>query len=124
MILLQMPLERVNRMKRSLCILAILIAFTTVSAKPAPAQNRYIVQTTGGLGSVLNLCALLGCQVQGSLDGSIGHTYLVTSVGNLVTGILTFAEQLLGITSIEPDRLLPMPLPHVSSIPSGLYDTS
>ncbi len=111
-------------MKRSLCILTILIAFTAAAARPAAAQNRYIVQTTGGLGSVLNLCSLLGCQVKGSLDGTLGQTFLVTSAGNLVTGILTFAEQLLGITSIEADLLLPMPLPHVSSIPYGLYDTS
>ena len=111
-------------MKRSLCILAILIAFTTAGAPPAVAQNRYIVQTTGGLGSVLNLCALLGCNVQGSLDGTLGQTFLVTSAGNLITGVLTFAESLLGITSIEADRLLPIPLLHVSNIPSGLYDTS
>lgn len=111
-------------MKRSLCILAILIAFVTVGTNPAVGQNRYIVQTTGGLGSVLNLCSLLGCQVYGSLDGTLQQTFLVTSAGNLVTGILTFAEQLLGITSIEADRLLPMPLPHVSSIPYGLHDTS
>ncbi len=111
-------------MKRSLCILAILIAFVTAGANPAAAQNRYIVQTTGGLGSVINLCNLLGCQVQGSLDGTIGQTFLVTSSGNLVTGVITFAESLLGITSIEADRLLPLLLPHVNSIPSGLYDTS
>ena len=124
LIFLQQPLERVNRMKRSLCILAILIAFVTVGSNPAAAQNRYIVQTTGGLGSVLNLCSLLGCQVRGSLDGTIGQTFLVTSAGNLVTGVITLVESLLGITSIEPDRLLPIPLPHVSNIPSGLYDTS
>jgi len=47
------------------------------SARTA-AQNRYIVRTTGGLGSVLNLCGLLGCQVQGSLDGNINQTFLVT----------------------------------------------
>jgi len=120
----QKPLEGVNRMKRSLCILAILIALATAGAKPVAAQNRYIVQTTGGLGSVLNLCSLLGCQVHGSLDGTIGQTFLVTSTGNLITGVITFAESLLGIRSVEPDRLLPMPLPHVSKIPYGLYDNS
>ncbi len=111
-------------MKRNLLIFAVLIAIGTAGVQPAAAQNRYIVQTTGGLASVLNLCSLLGCQVQGSLDGTIGQTFLVTSSGNLVTAVLTLTESLLGITSIEADRLLPIPLPQVSNIPSGLYDTS
>jgi subtilisin family serine protease len=93
------------------------------SSKPAAAQNRYIVQSTGGLSSVLNLCGLLGCQVQGSLDGNVGQTFLVTS-NNLLSTTLTLVESLLGIVSIEADHLLPIPRPSLPSIPSGLYDTS
>lgn len=115
-------------MKRSFHVLAILIALTALGAKPIEAQNRYIVQTTGGLGSVLNLCSILGCQVQGSLDGPIGQTYLVTSttnlLSNLLSGTLNFLEALLGIKTIEADRLLPIPLHPLNNIPSGLYDTA
>src|ERR1700740_1362390 len=111
-------------MKRSIHILAILVALTALGAKPAEAQNRYIVQTTGGLSSVLNLCSLLGCQVQGSLDGNVGQTFLVTTTGNLVTGILTVVEQLLGIVSIETDQVLHVPTVTASTVPSGLYDSA
>ncbi|HET8922256.1 MAG TPA: S8 family serine peptidase [Candidatus Acidoferrum sp.] len=115
-------------MKRSLQILTVLIAITTVGTKPAAAQNRYIVRTTGGLSSVLNLCSLLGCQVQGSLDGNLGQTFLVTSSGNLVVDVVNFTvnlvDSLLGIQSIEPDSLLPIPAVPLNNISSGLYDTS
>lgn len=115
-------------MKRRTTILLALIVLMLASSRPAAAQNRFIVQTTGGLGSVLNLCNLLGCQVQGSLDGQIGKTYLVTSSGNiianLVNGLVNVVESLLGIVSIEADHLLPLPQPGLQSIPYGLNDTS
>src|SRR6266849_2327353 len=115
-------------MKRSLQIVVMLIAFTAACVKPAAAQNRYIVRTTGGLTSVLNLCSLLGCQVQGSLDGNINQTFLVTSSTNIVVNLLNFSvnlvESLLGIQSIEPDPLLPVPQTKLNSISSGLYDTT
>src|SRR5258708_681903 len=115
-------------MKRSLLIFAVLIAIATAGVQPAAAQNRYIVRTTGGLGSVLNLCGLLGCQVQGSLDGNINQTFLVTSSTNIVVDLLNFTvnlvESLLGIQSIEPDKLLPVPQTKINSISSGLSDTT
>jgi subtilisin family serine protease len=114
-------------MKRITLIVA-MVALTLGAPKPAAAQNRYIVRTTGGLSSVLNLCNLLKCQVQGGLDGQVGQTFLVTStnnlLGNLVNGTLTLVESLLGIVSVEADRLLPIPQAPLPSIPSGLYDTA
>jgi subtilisin family serine protease len=114
-------------MKRITLIVA-MIVLTLGAPKPAAAQNRYIVRTTGGLSSVLNLCNLLKCQVQGGLDGSVGQTFLVTSTNNLldnlVNGTLTLVESLLGIVSVEADRLLPIPQAPLPSIPSGLYDTA
>ena len=114
-------------MKRITIIIA-MIVLMFAAAKPAAAQNRYIVRSTGGLSSVLNLCNLLGCQVQGGLDGSVGQNFLVTSTGDLladiVNGALTLVESLLGIVSVEADHLLPIPQPRLSSIPSGLYDTA
>jgi len=113
-------------MKRSLLIFAVLMAIFTAGVQPVAAQNRYIVRTSGGLSSVLNLCLAANCQVQGSLDGNVGQTYLVTSTGNLITnllnGTLNLLESLLGIESIEQDQLLPIPQKPVSSIPAGLYD--
>ena len=115
-------------MKRSLLVLTVLIAIATAGAQPAAAQNRYIVRTTGGLSSVLNLCSLVGCQVQGSLDGNINQTFLVTSSGNIIVNLLNFSvnlvESLLGIQTIEPDSLLPVPLAPLNSISSGLSDTT
>jgi subtilisin family serine protease len=115
-------------MKRYLSILVILVALFALSATPAAAQNRYIVRTSGGLGSILRLCLSANCQVQGSLDGNVGQTYLVTSSGNLITYLLGFLgnllEELLGIESVEADRLLPLPQKPIATIPSGLYDTA
>src|ERR1700731_5125766 len=112
-------------MKRFALVVAI-IALMLVVPKPAAAQNRYIVRATGGLSSVLNLCNLLECQVQGGLDGPVGQNFLVTSsnnfLANLVNGGLTLVESLLGIVSVEVDHLLPIPQPPLGSFPSGLYD--
>jgi subtilisin family serine protease len=114
-------------MKRITLIVA-MIVLTLGAPKPAAAQNRYIVRTTGGLSSVLNLCNLLKCQVQGGLDGQVGQTFLVTSsnnlLANLVNGTLNLVQSLLGIVSIEADQLLPIPQAPLPSIPSGLYDTA
>jgi subtilisin family serine protease len=117
-----------NTMKRFLGIFVILIALFALSGTSTSAQNRYIVRTTGGLGSVLKLCLSASCQVQRSLDGSVGQTYLVTSSGNLIQNLLglvgNILEQLLGIQSVESDRLLPLPQKPINTIPSGLYDTA
>lgn len=95
-------------MKRSIYLLVMLVLLG--AAKPAVAQQRYIVRSTGGLSSVLNLCLVLGCEVRGQLDGSIGQSFLVTSTVNLVSdpvsGLSNFLQLALGIRSIEPDRLL------------------
>ncbi len=115
-------------MKRNLCIFAILFASFAFTAPSAGAQNRYIVRTSGGLGSVLKLCLAANCQVQGSLDGNVGQTYLVTSSGNLISNLLGFVgnllEQVLGIESVEADHLLSLPNKPIASIPSGLYDNA
>jgi subtilisin family serine protease len=114
-------------MKR-ITLIAAIIVFMIGVPKPAAAQNRYIVRSTGGLSSVLNLCNLLQCQVQGGLDGQVGQTFLVTSTNNLlvnlVNGTLNLVESLLGIVSVEADQLLPIPQRPLPSIPSGLYDNA
>ena len=115
-------------MKRALQALVILALMATAGVRPAAAQNRYIVRTNGGLNSVLRLCLSANCQVQGSLDGQVGQTFLVTSTGNLLTnllnGTLNLLGSLLGIQSVEADRLLPIPLKPLSTIPPGLNDNA
>src|SRR5712692_6210786 len=115
-------------MKRKLLPAVIIAVMMLAAAKPAQAQQRYIVRTTGGLNSVLNLCLSANCQVQGSLDGPVEQTYLVTSTGNilqaLVGGVVNLLEALLGIQSIEADRALPIPLPPINNAPYGLTDTT
>jgi len=115
-------------MKRKLLPAVIIAVMMMAAAKPAGAQQRYIVRTTGGLNSVLNLCLSASCQVQGSLDGPVGQTYLVTSTGNilqaLLGGVVNLLEALLGIQSIEADRALPIPLPPINNAPYGLTDTT
>jgi subtilisin family serine protease len=115
-------------MKRKLLSAVVVAVMTLAASKPATAQQRYIVRTTGGLNSVLNLCLSANCQVQGSLDGPIGQTYLVTSTGNilqaLIGGVVNLLEALLGIQSIEADQTLPIPLPPINNTPYGLTDTT
>jgi len=115
-------------MKRTLQIIGLLIVMLTAGISPAAAQNRYLVRTTGGLSSVLNLCLSAGCQVQGALDGSVGQTFLVTTTANLVSNLLNgtvnLLEALLGIQSIEPDRLLPIPQQPIANFPAELSDTT
>ncbi len=110
-------------MKRRILILFALVVLMLAGSNPAAAQQRYIVVSTGGLSSVLNLCGLLGCQVQGNLDGTVGQTFLVTST-NILSNVVNLVESLLGIVSIEADQLLPVPRVPLPSIPAGLYDTS
>src|SRR2546422_595947 len=114
-------------MKRYLSLLLVLFLF--IGAQPAraqllqsllggtpstptptqPAQGRYIVRSTGGLLSILNLCSILGCQVQGGLDGSLGQLFLVSSTTNLLSSTVSLLESLLGIVSVEVDQTLNIP---------------
>ena len=123
------PLEGIKAMKQRILVLAILATFLLALANPAAAQQRrYIVRTSGGLLSVLRFCSAANCQVQGTLDGSQGQTYLVTSTGNLITNLLNgtvnLLERLLGIKSVEPDQLLSMPNVTLQSPGAGLSDTT
>ncbi len=116
-------------MKRTLLVFAAVAAILVVGSQPASAANqRYIVRTTGGLNSVLRLCLSANCQVQGSLDGNIGQTFLVSSSQNLLvellSPVLNLLESLLGIQSVEPDALLSIPGVGLQTAASGLSDTA
>lgn len=113
-------------MKHRTLKLFVLILLLAVASNAAAAEQRYIVRTSGGLLSVLNFCSLAGCNVQGSLDGNVGHTYLVTSTQNLVANLLnnvsSLLQALLGIQSVEPDQLLPLPSVPLQTPGYGLSD--
>src|SRR2546423_6366746 len=111
-------------LKLALVVALAVMTCTTASA----ADQRFIVRTTGGLLSVLRLCSSAGCTVQGSLDGNVGQTYLVTSPQNLVTNLLntvgSLLGALLGIQSVEPDQVLPIPQIRLQQVGAGLTDTA
>src|SRR5258707_8314885 len=116
-------------MKKLSLKLAVVVALAVMTCTTASAANqRYIVRTTGGLLSVLRLCSSAGCTVQGSLDGNVGQTYLVTSSQNLIANILntvgSLLEALLGIQSVEPDQVLPIPQIQLQQVGTGLTDTA
>ncbi len=46
---------------------------------PAAADNRFIVRGSSGLDSLQDVCLVLGCNVRGGLDGSLGRLFLVTT---------------------------------------------
>lgn len=115
--------------KQRILVFVTLAALVLATAKPAAAQQqRYIVRSNGGLLSVLHLCAIAGCQVQGSLDGTQNRTFLVTSTGNLLTNLLTgtvrLLESLLGILSVEQDQHLNLPNVALQNPGYGLSDTA
>ena len=115
-------------MRRTWILGAALFSLFLFEGTASAQQQRYIVTATRGVTSVQSLCSSLGCTVVGALDGTVGQTYLVTSsnnlLGNLVGGLLNLLEQLLGIKSIEADRLLPLPQVSLANIASGLSDTT
>ena len=116
-------------MRKLILKLAFVFALAVVTCtSSAGAQQRYIVRTTGGLLSVLRLCGAAGCQVQGSLDGNVGQTYLVTSTQNLLTAllnpVLNLLESILGIQSVEADQVLPLPRVSAQQPGYGLSDTA
>lgn len=115
-------------MKHRFVKLAMLIVFLSCTSHVAAAQQRYIVRTSGGLANVLNFCSSAGCTVQEALDGNIGKTYLVTSsenlLANLLNGVTSQLEELLGIESVEPDQLLSLSLVPLQAPAPGLSDTT
>jgi subtilisin family serine protease len=118
-----------NTVRKLILKLAFVFALAVVVCTgSAAAQQRYIVRTTGGFLSVLRLCSAAGCQVQGSLDGNVGQTYLVTSTQNLLTTLLSIPmnllEAILGIQSVEQDRVLPLPQVSAQQPGYGLSDSS
>ena len=100
----------------------------TTWANDGAGDQRYIVRTSKDQLAVEYFCWEAGCDVQSGLDGTQGHTYLVTSSNNLVNQvvdpILNKVAQTFGIQSVEADQRLPMPGVPLNNMPAGLYDTA
>jgi subtilisin family serine protease len=112
-------------MKRRLwLLLALLFVF---SAKPAAAEQRYVVRTTLGLSGLQNVCLLHLCNVVRTVDGAVGQLFVVTTSDllnpNLFLGLLRLVP---GIVDAEVDQILVITsgLASVTNIPAGLSENS
>jgi len=100
-------------------------ALTLLLAKPAAAENRFIVRTSGGLQSIQGICAITGCKVSGGLDGSLGQLFLVTTPDliNPNAFLATLLSQP-AVVDAELDQLVHVMQASASAPPSGLWDSS
>ena len=103
-----------------------LLVFFGLWSSPAAADNRFIVRAPSGLSSLQQVCLLLGCQISGGLDGSLGKLFLVTAPDFIDPN--TFLQTLRsqpGITHVELDALLKvMQATAAAPPPSGLSDNT
>src|SRR5260370_39479422 len=87
---------------------------TLLWAKPAAADNRFIVRANLGVSgvsaAVATLCgAVLGCNVVPGLDGTLGQLYLVTTPSTINPAtFLSLLQSTPGILGAELDQLISM----------------
>src|SRR3989441_4976581 len=87
---------------------------TLLWAKPAAADNRFIVRSNLGASglsaAVSTLCGVvLGCNVVPGLDGTLGQLYLVTTPGTINPAtFLSLLQSTPGILGAELDQLISM----------------
>lgn len=106
-------------------MLWVLLVFFGLWSSPAAADNRFIVRAASGLTSLQQVCIVLGCNVSGGLDGSLGKLFLVTAPGFIDPN--TFLQTLRnqpGITHVELDALLKVMQATATAPPSGLSDNT
>jgi hypothetical protein len=108
-------------------ILFSLLCFAFLSAKPAAADNRFIVRTNLGQPLLSTVCALNGCTVVGALDGTLKQVFLLTAPDTVnPTLLLNVLNGTLGIVNAELDQVLSLVVGQnkLTTIPSGLSDTT
>jgi subtilisin family serine protease len=106
---------------RPLLTFFVLGAFWSI---PAHAENRFIVRDSGGLTAIQTVCAALGCNVGGTLDGSLSNVFLLTTPDGVNPN--TFLSRLLnqpGVADAELDTLA-QTARNSYPIPRSLYDTT
>ena len=95
-------------MKHRMCIAGALLAL--LWATPAKADTGVIVRTTAGLSALQTFCALpTTCTVVGSLDGTLGQVFLVTTPLDPTTFIGLLSNPLTGLVGFvdaEVDQVL------------------
>ena len=102
----------------------LLVSFGLWSS-PAAADNRFIVRAPPGLPSLQQVCLVLGCQISGGLDGSLGRLFLVTAPDLIdPNAFLQTLRSQPGITHVELDALLKVMQAAAAAPPSGLWDNT
>src|SRR4051794_5651487 len=99
---------------------ALIWSLLTVSAF---AEQRFIVRTTLG-GTVLTaVCALLGCNVRGSLGDPAGQVFLLTLPDLLnATAILGTLKLQAEVVELEPDQVLRL-ADGTAALPDALFQS-
>jgi len=108
-------------------IVLALVCLTLLSAKPAAADNRFIVRSNLGQQSLSTVCALQGCTVVGAIDGTLNQVFLVTAPATVdPTLLINTLDATPGILHVELDQVLSLVggINTLTSIPSGLSDTA
>jgi hypothetical protein len=98
-----------------------------LSAKPAAADNRFIVRTNLGQQLLSTVCALHGCTVVRALDGTLNQVFLLTAPTTVdATLLINTLNATPGILNVELDQLLSLVggQNKLTTIPSGLSDTT
>jgi subtilisin family serine protease len=104
-----------------------LLVSVLIQARPADAEQRFILRTSVGSGGGASLaqliCSLAGCQVRYPLDGTLQQVFLVTT-GDAVEpqAFLALLSRLPGVANAEIDRLVQTMADDARQAPSGLTD--
>src|SRR5437016_2964377 len=104
-----------------------LFCLSLLSAKPAAADNRFIVRTNLGQQVLSTVCVLQGCTVVRTLDGTLGQLFLLTAPVTIdPTTLINVLNATPGILNVELDQVLSLVAGQntLTSIPSGLSDTT
>jgi subtilisin family serine protease len=106
-------------------VLWVLLVFLGLWSSPAAADNRFIVRAPSGLGLLQQICFLLGCNVGGGIDGTLGRVFLVTTPDFLDPNLfLQILRSQPGIQHVELDALLKVMQANAAAPPSGLWDNA
>jgi subtilisin family serine protease len=107
-------------------ILWVLLVFVGLWSSPAAADNRFLVRAPSGLNPLQLICFLLGCNVGGGLDGTLGRVFLVTTPDLIDPNVfLQLLQSQPGIQHVEQDiQLRVMQAAAGTAPPSALTDNT
>jgi subtilisin family serine protease len=111
-------------MRRTIPVLALLIAGVLAGASPANAAQRFIVRTTS-LPLLQRGCLLNLCNVVQNLDGGLGQVFLVEFPGNQAANLLLRILRIIpGVVDAEIDVLQNLSVGGVpmNGVPAGLNE--